>query len=465
MRANPCVLSCLGWIAGWAGLSLPAAAQCSPGAPAEGAPAVCDEIVRVSGSVRSRYETVSDPFVAGRSGHDALLGLRTLLRLEANSGPFRLVGEILDSRFIAGEKAGGSAGEVDTLEPVQLYAEVVTPLAPATGARVALRGGRFAMDVGSRRLIARANFRSIIQSFDGVRAVIEPGGGAQLEAFGVFPTTRSPSDAASLLGNETALNPTLESVVFSGLHVTAPLKERVAAEIYAFNLTERDTAEAPSRNRALLTLGARLHSLPARGQLDVDLEYAHQTGAQRATRSPADATDLDHDASMIHLEAGYTFDAPGRPRISLHYDFASGDTSPGDTKSGRFDTLFGDRAFELGPTSLWGAISRSNLSSPGIRLEAEPDVRSDVMVMLRDVELASARDSFANSQVSDPSGASGADVGRQIEVRYRRWLIDDVLRLSAGGAWLQKGEFLRDAPNSPGRDDARYAYTELSWSF
>jgi len=465
MRVNLCVLSSLGWISGWAVPALPAAAQPSPGGPAEAPLAVSDEIVRVSGSVRSRYETVSDPFVAGRSGHDALLGLRTLLRLEANSGPFRLVGEVLDSRFIAGEEAGGAAGEVDTLEPVQLYAEVVTPLAPATGARVTLRGGRFAMDVGSRRLIARANFRSIIQSFDGVRAVIEPGGGAQLQAFGAFPTTRSPSDAASLLGNETALNPTLDSVFFSGLHLTAPLRERLTAEIYAFSLTEQDAAEAPSRNRDLLTFGARLHSLPARGEPDVDLEYAHQTGSQRATRSPSDTTDLDHDAFMIHLEAGYTFDTPGRPRISLHYDFASGDTSPGDSRSGRFDTIFGDRAFELGPTSLWGAVSRSNLSSPGIRLEAEPDGRSDVMVMIRDVELASARDSFANSQVSDPSGASGADVGRHIEVRYRRWLMDDVLRLSAGGAWLLKGDFLKNAPNSPGRDDALYAYTELSWSF
>ncbi len=62
------------------------------------------------------------------------------------------------------------------------------------GASLDLTLGRFTMDVGSRRLIARANYRSILQSFDGVRGVWTSDG--QAEGHGVLhaPTFRTPSD-------------------------------------------------------------------------------------------------------------------------------------------------------------------------------------------------------------------------------------------------------------------------------
>src|SRR5690606_13988655 len=136
----------------------------------------------------------------------------------------------------------------------------------------------------------------------------------------------------------------------------------------------------------------------------------HQTGTLRVSTSPLDVTDLDHEASMLHAEIGHTFDMAWSPRLSLLYDFASGDESPLDARSGRFDSLFGDRSFELGPTGIWGALSRNNLSSAGVRLEVEPDSESDALVMVRHVELAEASDRFGNSGVIDPTSASGKEV-------------------------------------------------------
>ena len=92
---------------------------------------------------------------------------------------------------------------------------------------------------------------------------------------------------------------------------------------------------------------------------------------------------------------------------------------PSDLASERFDPLFGDRAFELGPTSIYAAIARTNLNSPGIRLDVKPDARKSLMAMVREVKLESATDSFANSDVRDPTGASGDDVGTQVELRWR----------------------------------------------
>jgi Alginate export len=175
--------------------------------------------------------------------------------------------------------------------------------------------------------------------------------------------------------------------------------------------------------------------------------------------------DLDQDADMGHAEIGYSFAAPWSPRIALQYDHASGDRSPADLDNERFDSLFGDRSFEFGPTSIYGAISRTNLSSPGIRLEVKPDKASDAYVMVRRIGLESATDSFANSGVRDAAGLSGDEVGTQVEGRYRRWLVQDSLRLTLGGAYIARGAFLEDAPNTTGEDDPLFGYAEVQWTF
>ena len=423
------------------------------------------EGVRISGSIRPRYETLANQFAAGRTGDDEIFNLRSSLKLEVDAGPLTLVGELVDSRLIAGNEGGGAAGEIDTLEPVQLHALWKAKGVFAPGAELDIMAGRFTMDIGSRRLAARANYRSFVQSFDGVHATWTGSDHLKITAFAVHPATRAPSDTDSAPNNEAVFNPTNDAIAFTGAHLDAPLPHGLRGELYVFGLDERDASDAPSRNRDLLTVGARLHRTSDTGAFDFDLEYAHQTGSERATTNPLDLIDLDHTASMAHIEGGYTFDAPMSPRLSVHYDFASGDASPTDNESERFDSIFGDRSFELGPTSIWGALSRNNLSSAGIRLEIAPDQASDAYIMLRQVDLAEARDRFGNSGVVDITGASGTDVGQQVEVRYRRWLQKDVLRLSLGGAALFNGNFLESAPNATGQGDALYGYTELTWTF
>ena len=447
------------------GVCVPAAAQEAAERPTLQAALGLPDGVRVSGSIRPRYETLANQFVAGRTGDDQILNVRTMLKLEVDAGPVTFVGELLDSRLINGDDGGGAGGEIDTLEPIQMYARWTSRDVFSPGARLDLKGGRFAMDIGSRRLSARANFRSFVQSFDGVEAVWTSSDDLIVTAFAVHPAGRAPSDTASALDNEVVFNPTFDNIAFTGLHIDAPLPHDLRGEVYAFGFDESDASDAPSRDRDLLTLGGRLSRESDTGVFDFDLEYAHQTGTQRATNAALDITDLDHEASMLHLEGGYTFDTPWSPRVSVLYDYASGDASPADLESGRFDSLFGDRSFEFGPTSIWGAISRNNLSSAGIRLEVEPDADSDGLIMLRQIELDEARDRFGNSGVIDPTGASGTDVGEQLEVRYRRWLMKDILRLSVGGAALFEGRFLETAPNATGQGDAFYGYTEVTWTF
>ena len=424
--------------------------------------------VRVDGSIRPRYEALANPFVSGRTDDDEFLGVQSLLHAEFDIGsrtPLTLGGELVDSRFIMGNETGGAAAEINTLEPVQAYLAWRPRDFLAQGAKLDLTAGRFTMDVGSRRLVARANYRSILVAFDGVRAVWTTKDKLAVTLAYTAPVTREPADTPSALDNEVALDAQFDNVRLGVAHIDMPLPNDLRGELYLVDLHEDDDSNAATRNRDLATLGVRLRHLPAKGKFDFDLELAHQTGSQRATTSPLDVTSLSHDAQMAHLEAGFSFDAPWSPRIALQYDFASGDASPTDNKSGRFDPLFGDRAFEFGPTSTFGFISRTNLSSPGIRLEVKPDADSDAYLMLRQVRLAEARDSLANSSVRDTTGASGKDAGLQLEGRYRHWLVKDSLRLSVGAAVVFEGDFLKTAPNATGMGDPVYGFTELTWTF
>jgi hypothetical protein len=374
-------------------------------------------------------------------------------------------GELLDSRYIAGNETGGAPSEIDTLEPAQLYLAWRPDNFLAEGAKLDLTAGRFTMDIGSRRLVARANFRSILASFDGVRATWTSAGDLKVTLAYTAPASRAPSDAASAIDNEVALNPSLDHTRFAVAHLDAPLPFGMRGEVYLLDLDEEDAPKAETRDRDLATLGVRLHRAAKQNQFDFDLEYSRQSGSVHATTSASDTTPLDHSAEMAHAEIGFSFDAPWSPRLALQYDFASGDRSPADSESQRFDPLFGDRSFEFGPTSIFGFISRSNLASPGIRLEVKPGGGDDAYIMFRDVRLDSATDSLANSSVRDPAGLSGDHAGLQIEGRYRHWLLKDSLRLSLGAATVLAGDFLEEAPNATRQGDPIYGFTELTWTF
>ncbi len=438
MVRQPC--SGIGFCLALAALSAPALAQeIAKETPwrlgdALGAP----DWLRISGSIRPRYETLGATFLAGRTGGDELTSLQTLLKVEALAGDFVFGGEILDSRLLSGNAGGGAPGEVNTLEPAQFYAGWRPKNFLAPGAS---------------------------QSFDGARAVWTSADKLKLTAFYVSPTTREPADLVSALDNEASLDEDYGNVRFGGADIEAPLPLGLVGELYLLELNEDDDASQATRNRDLVTIGARLRRAPAKAAFDLDLEFAGQTGAVRASANPADTVDLDHDAHMLHVEAGYTFEGPWSPRLAFQYDEATGDRSPADLSSERFDALFGDRAFEFGPTGLYGAIARTNLSSPGVRLEVKPDALSDAYLMARRIGLNAPRDSFGGTGVRNPAGASGDDVGLQVEGRYRRWLVQDSLRLNLGAAYLANGDFLETAPNAAREGDSLFAFTELVWTF
>ncbi len=422
----------------------------------------------VRGHQRTRFEHLDGQFRSNPAldGSDHIVALRTAVALTWKPDPLELTAEVLDSRQFeadAGTPLGTSI--VNAAEVLQAYAGLHFDGLFHEEDEAFVLLGRHTMDLGSRRLVARNRFRNTINNFDGLNATWKSGGGDQLRAFYVLPITRRPTAFENLDGNDIQNDKESEDTRFFGLFAARDdVAEGVSAEVYALGLQERD-GDFQTANRELFTFGGRAFTKPRAGAADVQLESVIQIGESRSSRSASNTTDLDHRAHFQHAEIGYSLDAEWAPRLALQVDWASGDEDPGDGENNRFDTLFGARRFDFGPTGIFGAFARSNLISPGYRLNLKPGTGVDLLLAQRLHYLASRRDAWTTSGARDADGASGRYVGHLAELRLRWKAIPDRLDLELGVARLFLGGFAEQAPNASGEGDATYAYLQSLFSF
>jgi len=422
----------------------------------------------LSGSQRTRYEGLLNQFRPGLGENDQALALRTLFLLGVNIGPVSIVGELQDSRaYLTDEKSGISTIVVNALEPLQAYVNFHLDDVVLEGAGLDLRAGRQTMDLGSRRLIARNSFRNTIQNYTGITSSWLTKGGTKFFAFGVLPVRVQPpnSDRDALLHNRIELDHESFGLSFWGAYFEQPLGLGLTIESYFFGLNERDGEEVATLNRQLYTPGLRVVREAKSGEWDIDLESVLQLGSRRASIAAEDMTDNEVLARFHHASAGYTFGVHWLPRVSAEVDYASGDDPATIDRYERFDSLFGPRRAEFGPTDIYGPLGRENIVSAGLRASAKPHPLLDGYISWRANWLADDRDVFARTGVRDTEGQSGTFAGNQIELRTRLWLILDSLRWELGGAAFIQGPFMRDAPNATGNGDPLFVYTDLELFF
>ncbi|WP_026091345.1 alginate export family protein [Blastomonas sp. AAP53] len=434
-----------------------AAALIAAPAPAH-AQSEADNGLTLSGSYRLRYEMLEAQYRPGLPPRDDAITLQTLIVADYRSGPWHLSAELVDARgYLIDAPGAASTGEVNAFELSR--ASISYRHGPFE-----LTAGRLHLNLGSRRLAARNAFRNTINSFTGVRVDWHGQAEDTLTAFYVLPHTRLPSARADLVDNRVRWDRESFDLTFWGAHYTRPdLFDGITLQTNVFGLNERDGDNGPTRNRRLITWGARLHRAPALGRWDIDMEGAVQTGTIRQSVAPG-AARQDVRAFFGHAELGYSPDLPGKPRLSVLFDIASGD-DPRSASFTRFDTLFGARRWEFGPSGLFGALARTNIISPGVRAEVRPAPRWDAMALWRPAWVHDRRDRFGNAGPVDPQGQSGRFAGHLLEVRLGHWLIEKRLRLEAGTAIMTGDRLLDDAPNATGFGDTRYAYGQMTVNF
>jgi hypothetical protein len=434
--------------------------------------AIMPEGISLTVKHRTRYEFLNDEFRIRRNGDTDVVAFRTLVHGRVDL-PYGLTAgaELEDSRAEQNSDTFLNTTIVNSMELLQAYLEYERP--DTFGGTLTGRGGRITMDVGSRRFVARNRFRNTINGFTGIDLEWKDDGDRNdlvLRGFWTLPVLREPTalHPKRLRNNDIVFDTETTHVNFWGLYAARGFDGVGRGEFFLFGIHESDSNDRPTRNRQLATPGFRLYREPATGRFDYTIENAIQFGTSRlspSNTSPAGLKELDHFAHFHHLTLAYTFDAPGSPRVALQYDFASGDTDPNDGNNERFDTLYGARRFDFGPTGIYGPFARSNVHTPGLRVQIQPHARVSSFVAVRAFWLAADEDFWVPAGVIDPNGNSGSYVGSQVEMRVRFEVFPKNVRLEAGYAHLFAGEFIDKAPTSNDEGDSDYVYTQVSIGF
>jgi hypothetical protein len=413
---------------------------------------------------RTRYETVDNCFRAGCQGGDQQIPMQIDVWLEAHSEHWRLGGEFLDARqFGSDEGSGINNTYVDEADFIQGYLAWSDQNMLYSGLGVEAIAGRQTLNFGSRRLIARNNMRNTINTFDGFRLRIVDYNRWQFNAFVSKPVGRYPNDSEQLLDHFHRFDEPEAQIWFSGGFLEVyDLPAKLNAELYLYHLDEGDRKRNPTNNRRYFTPGVRFYTKPAKGHFDFQSETIGQFGTVRASRSST--KDLEHSAWYQHVDIGYTFEMPWSPRIAAEYDYASGDHDPDDGKDQRFDTLFGARRFEFGPTGIYGAFARSNINTPGVRLGFSPRPDVQAFIAHRLYWLAEDKDAWTSANLRDRTGNTRSFIGQQLELSAR-YDFNSSLNFEAGWAHLFKGTFAKATADAPDGQDTDYFYAQSLFRF
>ncbi|HET7132988.1 MAG TPA: alginate export family protein, partial [Gammaproteobacteria bacterium] len=410
---------------------------------------------------------IDSQFRPGLSTSDRLLALQTSFTFDVSLPKLEVVGEIVDSR---GEwnDAGSfvSTSIVDALEPQQLYVAWKLDGTLQAGSKSALRVGRMTADLGKRRVIARSRYSNAVAGFLGADWTWRGAKGSEARAFYYIPMRTLPADVTGLTDDDHELDRATRGAAFTGVYYQfAPLADKSTLEVYALDLDVNPSPQARATTADFWTLGARLYRNPEPRHWTYEVEPMLQRGESADTFGGVTRTGLDQRASYLHAEAGYAFAGKSAPVLLVQYSFASGDEDPADARVGRFNSLFGDRTFEFGPTDIYGALSRGNIETLGIRLTLKAAPRWQAMVHYADARLAEARDAWVGSGWRDATGASGKDLGRQLEARFTWAAIKDRLTVETGVAHLALGRFPEQAAAGSLRGDPSFFYTALTTTF
>lgn len=402
---------------------------------------------------RTRLESFDHPFRPGEFGTDVQVPQRSRVRLGLNGRSSRFLFEGQDSRsqlVDPGELMSNRV--VNTTDILQLFGSITSQNIFGTSLRTDVHVGRLTMDFGRRRYIGRNDFVNTTNSFNGVHWQLAQDDAWRIRAFFVLPTIK----------RQQRLDTFDTDFAFWGTYYETQQIPWLHANLYYFGLNDqRSTAgRQPNTRRQLSTFGGRAFAPSKPGKIDYEIEVALQTGSKGRK---------DHFAYNPHVELGYTFNLPWSPRLLAQYDYASGTRSPDGSKSHTFDKLFGEKRFEFTPTGTFNPFTRSNLSSPGWRVVAQPARGWKLQLKHRVWYLAQARDQFVGSGLQDKTGQSGNFLGHDVELRAQ-WKFSTNLEFDLGYDHWFKGSFFNRLPTSAslpvgGGKDTNYFYVSTRVRF
>ncbi|MFQ3669833.1 MAG: alginate export family protein [Verrucomicrobiia bacterium] len=342
--------------------------------------------------------------------------------------------------------------------------------------------GRQILSYGDERLIGAFEWDNNARTFDALRLSYQ-NGGFTLDAFAGYV----------VLHRTEGFNNPDTTDLFTGLYATTDLIPSFDSDLFLLwrsksqvtpstTFTGRDERvdgnTAPAGDYA--TLGTRLKSKKgAFGPWDANAEFAFQIGGLSNPQgfgplvggNPININRQDLLAGALHIEGGYTFTHPWKPRLHLEYNYGSGDSDPNDGISHTFQNLF--------PTNhkFYGYMDRfswQNLHNPAIGLTVQPTPKLRIKLDYHLFWLAETRDvwrfaaqqpvggapRYANALNRNPSGFVGSEIDLTLWYDLNQWL-----KLEAGYAHFFTGGYISDTAPTGQTADADFIYVQALISF
>tara|TARA_Y100000814_G_C12324190_1_gene399266 strand:- start:55 stop:1392 length:1338 start_codon:yes stop_codon:yes gene_type:complete len=407
-----------------------------------------DEIAfDVSGSFRVRYESLNNPIFptssTAREQSNQRLSTRFIVNSTVSYQNLAATIEIRDSRVFLDENDPTlTANQVNTLEPTQFFITYKPERESGLYEVSAIKVGRMELDYGSRRLLAKTAYRNATNSYDGI--VVEARvADWQVHGVYVLPVSRFPTDSESLDGNERAFDKSFSERKFFGVYAASKDNN---VKLQSYWLKEDDSEALATKNRDLYTLSVD-YTQPFDNGLITNIEVVGQTGTSYQTASANDTVEKDVRAYMLFGYVGKQ--VTDNTFLRAEVDYISGDNDTSDDTISDFDTLYGVRRFDFGPTDVYQAMPRRNLKAVGLRSVSKPAKAHNIMLGYKAMWYQKA-----------PQDVNSF-IGHQVEARWR-YQVRPELRLVLGGAYLKKGEGFARGDYS---DNSAFLFTGALYTF
>ena len=393
--------------------------------------------VTVGWEERFRYEYKKDfDFNADSKDNGGLFFHRFRLNAKATlGGAAEIFIEGLDAQT-GGHQIKATANQTDDFDLHQAYVNLLN----VGGSDLDIKLGRQEFKYGKGRLIGAPTWSNRVRAFDAALAHYDHGGFYGDLLYG--QDVKYDDDKFNTSRNEEMLAGT-----YFGFQQdkSAPL-----AEGYFLDFIDIKGANDIHRH----TIGARLQTKIPAGAL-IDIEMPFQFGETGTTTAGTKTI----RAYAFHAEVSQSFaKCPGKPKLTVSYDEASGDKDPNDSVNNTFVPLYQSTHEPYGPMDLF---RWQNMRNPEISLAFSPMEKLKVTPQVAFFWLQSKFDNWYNSSGGNvrtkTSGERGYYVGSELSLRASYDLNKNV-KLESSYAHFFPGGYVKD---SGADDDADWFYTQV----
>ena len=399
---------------------------------------------------------------AGDSDNDPFLFRERVHLGYAPCSWFGVYGEFQDSAALSDDRSPSPENDHGQLR------QAWVSLGNAQEFPLTAKVGRQEMIYGDQRLIGTADWLNIGRTFDAAKLRYATSN-FWVDAFVSRPIL------TELHEFDESDNYDTFSGVYASTRTLVPFQE---SQLYFLsrNVDEHPLSEINDKRgeypaaspRDIYTVGARFKSLPGKlGGWDYEIEGAGQFGRYKfSNTSPS----LDQRAFAAHATGGYTFtNVFGTPRLSLEYNYASGDGNSKDGTHGTFDNLFPSNH---GLYGIMDFFSWQNMQDLRGGVSVKPLKNLTVKLDGYAFWLADNNDFFygANGVARTTGGyglkpTAGNYVGTELDL-VAAYAITPYANVQAGFGRFFVGNYIKNSlAGTGGATDANFVYAQLTVNF